>query len=749
MSQITKRSALVRLFREDPGVEGCAWFHRRREDRYHVLANIIRVACNIIFAPLFILYPITSSTGKIIYNSVQTDWINEHVHLPNAVLRNPPEDVEEQNLITSTLAASRSVSSSTTDEGVYEETNFEPRWMLQVTFCNGQYTGHAQIDWTGEHRDTGYTALSYDMNAAKTLFNEAGKTLNDPKKLNGKLSLLNRRQISEQLLMEYCSAIRDPKSPNRKEKEFIWLDEFCLSRERHPNEVQQEMTDVKRERKEELGRMPDIYRGANMVVVFCHVVDCDHTTLDCSWGKRLYTLGEILHANEVQRMTRKIDHDESGKEMKQSHLYTEPARSFRERMMHHAARANRWHLHSILRQSNNSGSDTWQMAIHALIVDAIRRDRETKYHEHKFLGKGLNGLLPHRARLHHLKGEDGWADLAWLLELNQGFYNQAALAAVCCLPDRPKAGNGWLGPPIEPRAGNERLEPLVTAFVVGGDEDKKVAPLNIIGAQTIGLHPCLKRDGYALYRNPHARAMGRISMAMLPILSFIPLIMTPVAIGYPALTFGRGVTIYWLLLASHNFFRLIVGTMYLQRSGWVFLRESKWGDGSGDDVEWGSDLDEVLGEVDRSCTNLHEWGPEQMIPVWDSPGNTHKRGHLVDLRTGVKTRVVVCQKPNAMVVLGVHGSGVTYMLLDRPDNVNEMAVKVGMANLPPYTLATTEKCGSVRVGPAGDVAVKEQEEREGQEEHVSIWDKLEVLAWLKWLYTVTRESRVRAATDMA
>ncbi|EEB99490.1 hypothetical protein MPER_00825, partial [Moniliophthora perniciosa FA553] len=146
------------------------------------------------------------------------------------------------------------------------------------------------------------------------------------------------------------------------------------------------------------------------------------------------------------------------------------------------------------------------MAIHALIVEAIRRDRESGYENHEYLAKGLNGLLPRRAQLHHLKGKDGWADLAWLLELNQGFYNMASLAAVCCLPDKAGLGNGWLGPPIEPRAGNERLEPLVTAFTVSGMDKKGcvIAPLNIVGAQTIGLHPCLKRDAKALYRNPHA-----------------------------------------------------------------------------------------------------------------------------------------------------------------------------------------------------------------------------------------------------
>ncbi|EEB98486.1 hypothetical protein MPER_01994 [Moniliophthora perniciosa FA553] len=202
-------------------------------------------------------------------------------------------------------------------------------------------------------------------------------------------------------------------------------------------------------------------------------------------------------------MTRRLVQNKLGGWMKRSFLYTESARSFRERMMHHAAIAHKWHLHAILRQSNSSGSDTWQMAIHALIVEAIRRDRESGYENHEYLAKGLNGLLPRRAQLHHLKGKDGWADLAWLLELNQGFYNTAALAAVCRLPDSRESGNGWLGPPIEPTAGNERLEPLVSAFPVGSvnKSGKRFAPLNFVGARTIGLHPGLKRDTRALWRN--------------------------------------------------------------------------------------------------------------------------------------------------------------------------------------------------------------------------------------------------------
>ncbi|THU92823.1 hypothetical protein K435DRAFT_780093 [Dendrothele bispora CBS 962.96] len=88
-----------------------------------------------------------------------------------------------------------------------------------------------------------------------------------------------------------------------------------------------------------------------------------------------------------------------------------------------------------------------------------------------------------------------------------------------------------------------------------------------------------------------------------------------------------------------------------------------------------------------------------MTPTWDaSSGVPHVRGHLVDLRMGIKVQVTVTERPNSMVVLAVHGSGVTYMLLKRPPGVDNVAKKLGMANLPPFTLAISEKGGSVRVG---------------------------------------------------
>ncbi|EEB95148.1 hypothetical protein MPER_05930, partial [Moniliophthora perniciosa FA553] len=310
----------------------------------------------------------------------------------------------------------------------------------------------------------------------------------------------------------------------------------------------------------------------------------------------------------------------------------------------------------------------------------------------------------------------GWADLAWLLELNQGFYNTASLAAVCRLHDRSEVGNGWLGPPIEPKAGNERLEPLVTAFAVSGTDknNKTIAPLNIVDVHTIGLHPGVRRDSMALYRNPGVRVMKILSLVAL-ILCWI--IAFALFVNAPTANPNPGVIVFWITSIVFNFFRLIIGVTYLERSGWVFLCESELDDGSKGDIAWGSNPVKMLQQLDHSITQLEEWGDQQMVPTWDVPGDQYKRGYLVDLCTRIKVGVVVSRKPNAMVVLGVHGSGVTYMLLDRPNKPNEIATKVGMASLPPFTLAATVKTGSVRVGSAGGVAKDDTT--------VPIWDKVE------------------------
>ncbi|KAJ7879715.1 hypothetical protein B0H14DRAFT_2566564 [Mycena olivaceomarginata] len=69
----------------------------------------------------------------------------------------------------------------------------------------------------------------------------------------------------------------------------------------------------------------------------------------------------------------------------------------------------------------NAGAVPWQAAIHALIVEAIRRDEASKFYYHKYLGKALNGLLPQRARLEDL-GNSGWNDPRMAPRVESGLF---------------------------------------------------------------------------------------------------------------------------------------------------------------------------------------------------------------------------------------------------------------------------------------------------------------------------------------
>ncbi|KIJ45922.1 hypothetical protein M422DRAFT_206583, partial [Sphaerobolus stellatus SS14] len=305
------------------------------------------------------------------------------------------------------------------------------------------------------------------MRSAFAVFQEAGGVLKDP-------SPFGKREWPEEVT------------------QYVWLDEFCLS---EPG-LKDDEADL--QRADEVGRLADIFRGASRVLVFCDVVDCEHTKRACPWGHRLFTLGEILHAARVETMTRRLE--SSGQKI--SHISKQKGWHFKAKMQREAEKARQWHLYSIMQHATNSGAVTWQSAIHALIVEAIIRDKKGGFTAHKFLGKALNGLLPRRARLEDLKGKNGWEDLAWLLELNQGYYNAAILAAVCGTADFDVPDYRWLGRPLQPQEGSERLEPLVTAFPVRVQQDDVLHPaLCIARPEILFLNHMLQRDPFGLYNN--------------------------------------------------------------------------------------------------------------------------------------------------------------------------------------------------------------------------------------------------------
>ncbi|KAJ7753050.1 hypothetical protein DFH07DRAFT_921503 [Mycena maculata] len=377
-------------------------------------------------------------------------------------------------------------------------------------------------------------------------------------------------------------------------------------------------------------------------------------------------------------------------------------------MQTHAAWGDKWHLYvptsrrsqpltgpiiryAIFQHTVNAGAVPWETTIHALVVEAIRRNEFGGFDDkHEFLGKALNGLLPRRARLADL-GNGGWNDLAWLLELNQGFYNAASLAAVCSLAEDTSVS--WLGKPIDPTAGNERLEPIVTAFPVSPSRNEPSAPLTIIGGETLGFRPNpLSRDRYGLYTNEEMKGLKTLALCIAGV--SIVVVVALLVNGHLAAAF----ILLYITAIAFACVELLASTMYLDRAGWGFL----------EDEEWGNDLEAKLIKHDSHLGKLTQWGDQQLVPQWEVPRRRpHFSGKLVDLRSRVYVNVVVVSPPNALVPLAIHGSGVTCMLLERPANSEKeptsSARKVGMCNVPPYIFSQTEKSGSIRIGTSLEI----------------------------------------------
>ncbi|KAF7762219.1 hypothetical protein Agabi119p4_8812 [Agaricus bisporus var. burnettii] len=690
-----------RLLQEDNGVKGPLWFGRKPTSPLHILANVLRLFFAIVFSPIYILIPPgTSATSDIIKRIL---WSIEWAKTPDAVLLESPGSlIGEEGKI---KVASR---------GQYAVTGNKPRWLLEVEFRGNQIVSQRQVRYERERgngdsltpksspadnslrkriQQSGYTAISYSMESAKELFFESGCSLDSQPEIqpdgNRKYSLQNRQKVSRALLEEYACA-RKTVDDKRDGLEFIWLDEFCLS-----DHELQDKQEIERQRNTEVGQLADIFRGARRVVVFCHVEDCNHTGIDCPWANRLFTMGEILYTPQVLQMTRTKEFNDQKR--LSSYITIIPGSEFRSDMQACAAEAKQWHLYNIMQHATNSGAVTWQSAIHSLVVEAIRRDESDNFHAHKFLGKALNGLLPRRSQLEDLRGINGWADLAWLLELNQGYYNAALLAAVCKLADDDVDEYRWWGKPIAPREGTERLEALVHAIPVTFCKTPTRPPepiLSIIGPKSVTLSHWLYRDSSGLYRNPEMRSLERWAVGICIVLIIVFFIVAVIG------SVTAGLILLYSTTIAYSILLLLVGTMFVTKDVWVVIE---------DHTTLGRDAHRWLQSQDPTFDKAVEWGARQLIPEWDtphaspSPPGTPPRPYaitLIDLRTGVLTKAAVTKRPNSLVALAVHGSGITCMLLDRDENEVKVttAVKVGMANLPPFMLAQAEEAGTVYVG---------------------------------------------------
>lgn len=664
-----KHARIRRLFKEDKDVEGVGWYAKKREDFWHVPLNTIRFFVLIILAPIYAILRLSPTSRVAKFNALH---VEEPICAPDAILYRSPGDGRA---------------------GEFEPMGYRPRWLLKVEFRGKKRPKFDQVPVEGNSEIAeNYMAISYPMDSAFELFKEAGyQTKEQQPGQNRRWSLGDRRRISRQILRQYaCARYHDGTAT--ESAEYIWLDEFCLS----PKGLEDEK-EIKKERKKELGRLTDIFRNAKKVLVYCHTLGCGHTTLDCPWATRLFTLEEILRARQVITMTRHRERDPPVT------LQHRDACDFKNEMQREAAERGHFHLSTILLHFTNAGSQSWQSVIQALVVEAIRRDEAGNYVEHNCLGRVLNGLLPRCAHPEDLKGEDGWADLAWLLELNQGYYNAATLAAICNAnltpaeqekglptgqPEGHGAGYRWWGKPILPLVGNERLEPVATAFPVvvklpcgreGDSEQDEGKPnsgskgepvLSILAPKAVRIHHALRRDREGLYRHESMVCLRNLMYIIATIM---------IQIGIPLLVIQDrylipGAILMYLAFVVVVCVELLASTIYIVREGWVFFPDNE---------EWKEDPSPALEKRDPRFKKLHEWGTRQMIPKWDPPGavnSTNSRhrlisGNLVDLQNKVYTRVTVIDGayPDLMVLLAVHGTGITGILLRKPnsDDVEE------------------------------------------------------------------------------
>jgi hypothetical protein len=240
--------------------------------------------------------------------------------------------------------------------------------------------------------------------------------------------------------------------------------------------------------------------------------------------------------------------------------------------------------------------------------------------------------------------------------------------------------------------GNERLEPKVTAFPVSlPHRDKHYKPaLCVIKPEHIVVQHKMRRDSAGLHTQEAMHPVRRAARIFAVVLILIAIIIGSVGGGLKASVVVANVT--FILYAI---LELLVGTMFVARDGWVALEDSVWG----------SDPRHALKRVDMAL-GLSVWGEQQLVPNWDTAppksGTAQTRGiTLFDTSCQVAVKAKVMGNVNDLIILAIHGNGVSCMLLDRPAlgaKARIMASKVGMANLPPYALCQSLASGTVYVG---------------------------------------------------
>ncbi|KAJ7724370.1 hypothetical protein B0H16DRAFT_1246688, partial [Mycena metata] len=70
-----------RLFREDDGVEGCGLYHKRPEQMFHVLGNVLRLIFSIILSPLYLITP-RAVVGATTTSNRAGSWSSRRHRIP-------------------------------------------------------------------------------------------------------------------------------------------------------------------------------------------------------------------------------------------------------------------------------------------------------------------------------------------------------------------------------------------------------------------------------------------------------------------------------------------------------------------------------------------------------------------------------------------------------------------------------------------------------------------------------------------
>ncbi|KAJ7754577.1 hypothetical protein B0H16DRAFT_1542834 [Mycena metata] len=342
-----------------------------------------------------------------------------------------------------------------------------------------------------------------------------------------------------------------------------------------------------------------------------------------------------------------------------------------------AERGQTLHLCPILQPTENAGGSDSDLAIHALMVEAIRHDEAGGCPDHEFLGPAPNSLLPRRARPVDL-GKGRWRDLAWLLDLNQASYDPTRLAAVCSLSDSEDGGVEWLGIPIAPRTMNEPCTPLAIAFPVFSTSD---VPLAIHRSEMVHF-ATLRRDPNGLYTNKEMQGVKDLTWG-LAIIS-----LAVVALLGRTERYTASIILYIVIALLYRLVELLAGTIYLVRSGWVFLED---------------EVEARLGKLDPTLHTLDSWGEQQFSPRWQPPQHRpYFAAKVVDLRRRVSVDVIVVSRPTSMVLLALHGPGITAMLITPHVDPNQRRIgaarKAGMCNLPLYIREEAVESDSIYIG---------------------------------------------------